>query len=399
MRIALFHNVPSGGAKRAVYEWVRRLTHNQTIDVYSLSTADHCYCDIRPLTNAHFVYSFESRKLFKSPWGRINQYQRWRDLADLDRLHCLIATDINIQKYDVVFSNTCRFTFIPAFIQYCTIPVVHYLHEPYGPGFVRKIKHSNTEISPWRKFLDRYDPLIRLYQKKITAIQDQSTAKAALLLSNSQFTSEFIQDYYKKKAELCTIGVDVSYLKPLPEIKKESFVLSVGELSPRKGFDFVIESLRLIPLEKRPILKLACNTIDLKEKEYILNLAQSSGVKLDILTNQNIDQLRTLYNQARLCVYAPYMEPFGLVPLESMACGTPVVGIKEGGVQESIIDKQTGLLIERDPHKFCEGISWLLFDPELAKIYGQNGRNHVVSHWTWEQSTANLEHYLEQYAI
>jgi len=95
MRIALFHNLPSGGAKRAVYEWTRRLASDHFIDVYSLSTADHSFCDIRPLVNNNYIFGFEPNKLLKSPFGRLNQFQRWRDLGELTRIGKNIAQAIN----------------------------------------------------------------------------------------------------------------------------------------------------------------------------------------------------------------------------------------------------------------------------------------------------------------
>ena len=73
MRIALFHNAPSGGAKRAIYEWTRRLTEHHQIDVYTLNSADHDFCDIRPFVQQYQVFDFAPRKLFNSPWGRLNQ--------------------------------------------------------------------------------------------------------------------------------------------------------------------------------------------------------------------------------------------------------------------------------------------------------------------------------------
>ena len=69
-----------------------------------------------------------------------------------------------------------------------------------------------------------------------------------------------------------------------------------------------------------------------------------------------------LYNRAMLTVYAPIMEPFGFVPLESMACGTPVVGIREAGVRETVRHAETGFLVDRDPEQFAAAVLALLDD-------------------------------------
>jgi glycosyltransferase involved in cell wall biosynthesis len=168
----------------------------------------------------------------------------------------------------------------------------------------------------------------------------------------------------------------------------------VGELSPRKGFDFIVESMANIPSQRRPALKLACNAIQPQERSYVESLAAMREVDLQILTSLNTDELRVLYNRAKLCVYAPHLEPFGLVPLEAMACGTPVVGIREGGVQESVIDGHSGLLVNRNPVDFAEAIEKFLIDPNLVKQYGLNARAHVEKNWSLENSTSQLEKYL-----
>ena len=195
-------------------------------------------------------------------------------------------------------------------------------------------------------------------------------------------------------APVCTYGVDLVGFRPEPQIERQDFVVSVGELSPRKGFDFIVESLGHIPPPKRFKLVLACNRVEPAEEAYIQKLAIDRGVDLQVLTGLGTDQLRHLYNQARLCVYAPVLEPFGLVPLEAMACETPVVGVKEVGVQESVIHQKTGLLVERDPQQFAAAVEGLLADPILCEEYGRNGRQHVLEHWTWERSVAHLEHHL-----
>jgi len=72
-------------------------------------------------------------------------------------------------------------------------------------------------------------------------------------------------------------------------------------------------------------------------------------------------------------------EPFGLVPLEGMACGKPVVVTASGGLVESMIDRKTGFIIKKkDPEMLVEKIGLFLEDKELSRKMGQAGRRHVA---------------------
>lgn len=394
MKIALFHNLPSGGAKRAVFEWVRRLAENHSIDVFSLSTADHVFCDIQPFAKQHTVFGFVSHRLFESPFGRLNQLQRWRDLGSLDAVNLRIAAEINSRGYDVLFAHTCKFTFVPAILQYTEFPSAYYLHEPFGPGFERHFNRPYLRKDGWRKSLNRFDPLIKLYQHRLSSIQKLSITKTKKLLANSHFTGECIQSIFGQPTTFCPLGVDLNDFYPIAGSSRGGYIVSVGEMSPRKGFDLVVESLGKIPSNQRPALKLACNRVNMDELGYLNSLAELNGVDMEVLIDLSIDQLRLLYNQARLCVYAPVKEPFGLVPLEAMACGTPVIGVREGGVPESVVHEYTGLLVERDVQQLSDSIQYLISKPELGSIYGRNGRDHVLKNWTWDQSVTLLEKYL-----
>jgi glycosyltransferase involved in cell wall biosynthesis len=398
MKIAIFHNLPSGGAKRALFEWVRRLAGEHKLDVYSLETADHDFCDIRPYASKHEVYEFTPRGLFESPFGRLNQFQRWRDLGDLERLNRRIAGQINLGDYDVLFANTCMYTFIPALLHYVEIPSVYYLHEPFGTGFTRSFVRPYIKKDGWRESLDRFDPLIGLYRHRLASIQRRSVRRTTRLLSNSHFTSERIQAEFGVEAKFSPYGVDLTGFQPVNGSHREDFLVSVGEMSPRKGFDFIVESLGKIPPDRRPALKVASNIVHEDELAYVKNLAERNGVNLEVLVGLGIDELMSLYNRAQFCVYAPVMEPFGLVPLEAMACGTPVVGVREGGVQESILHEKTGLLVERNAQKFGTAIQYLLLNPDLITTYGRNGREHVLKNWTWDRSVAFLKSHLSEAA-
>jgi glycosyltransferase involved in cell wall biosynthesis len=246
--------------------------------------------------------------------------------------------------------------------------------------------------------LDRSDPLIKLYNRRLETTQLKSLRQTARLLANSQFTQEHMTNAFGVEVPVCYLGIDCERFRPLTDDSKEDFVISVGELSPRKGFDFVVESLGYIPAEVRPKLKLVCNSIKPSERAYVQALATQNAVDLQLLTNLGTSELTLQYSKARLCVYAPVMEPFGLVPLEAMACGTPVVGVREGGITESVVHQHTGLLVDRDPTQFAEAVQHLLTNPALAAEYGRNGRDHVLRRWTWDKSVAQLEQHLRSAA-
>ncbi len=140
---------------------------------------------------------------------------------------------------------------------------------------------------------------------------------------------------------------------------------------------------------------IASNFQNPPERDYLLQLAERLDVELILSGNVTEERLRELYNEALVTVYAPIREPFGLVSLESMACGTPVVGVREGGLTETIIPGETGYTVERDPRAFAGAVQALLADPGLARQLGSNGRSHVLENWTWDQAVKTLEGHFE----
>ena len=95
MNIAVFHNLPSGGGKRALYEQVRRLSEKHTIDVYTLSSADHDFGDLRPFCREHRVYSYRPGRMYRRPIGRLNQGVRTAGLLRVNRLQKAIAYGVD----------------------------------------------------------------------------------------------------------------------------------------------------------------------------------------------------------------------------------------------------------------------------------------------------------------
>mgnify|MGYP001202635579 CR=1 FL=1 len=395
MRIAIYHNLPSGGAKRTLTESARRLALRHQVDVYTLSSADHRFADLRPHVASHRIYPFQPRPLLDSPWGRLNQGLRLADLAQLRRLGQLVASDIRAGGYDVVFVHACQFEKAPSVLA-CLgdLPSVYYCQEPlrvlYEPQPARPY---GDDSSPRRTALNRIDPLLKLYLASARRIDRRNTRRATRVLVNSRFMQQVVGQIYQINPQLSYHGIDAQRFTPL-ELAKERFVLSVGSLTPLKGFDFLIDALAELPAAQRPPLAIASNFQNPPERAYLEQLAAQKQVSLQLLGSVDDAHLVELYNQALMTLYAPVREPFGLAPLESMACATPVVAVQEGGIPETVLPEQTGLLVQRDPQQFAAAVQRLLADPELATAYGQAGRQHILLHWTWEQAAQTVEQHL-----
>lgn len=394
MRIALYHNLPSGGAKRTLQEATKRLARRHQIDVFTLSEANHSFSDIRPFVDKHNVFNFSVGTLFSSPFGRLNQAVRLLDLWRLQKLSQTIAEQIDKNQYDVVLAHPCQFAKSPPILRQVQTPSVYYCHEPlrrlYEPVPFRPYDDA---ASPRRQWLNRIDPLPSLYFGALKRIDQRNARSANIVLVNSEFIRAGMQKIYGVDAAVSYHGIDTDAFHPL-SVEKRNIVLSVGSLTPLKAFDFLIKAMSKLPVKNRPTLVIVSNFQNSPEKLYLQQLADEMNVTVDFLTNISDTALVELYNQAKVVAYTPIREPFGLVPLEAMACGTPIVAVREGGIPETVVDGHTGKLVTRDPSQFAEAIATLLDNPALAAEYGESGRAHVLKNWTWERAVEALESHL-----
>lgn len=391
MRIALYHNLMSGGAKRALFETARRLAERHEIDVFTLSSADHAFCDLRPFVARYRTFDFETLPLLASPFGALNHGVRWADIVRLRSVQQLIAAQIDAGEYDVAFVHSSdRLTNGPMLLQHLHTPAVCYCNDPLRARYDPPIKRPYAELHGVRSAIDKMNGLRWLYQTQVGYEDRKSLRAASQVLVNSCFSRETIYRIYGIQAHVCFLGIDTQVFYP-KAVERGDYVLSVGTVNPIKGHDFIIRSLARVPERIRPLLIVVGNFSVADEQVFLFNLAHNLNVNIEFRVMVTADDLVDLYNRASMTVYAPILEPFGFVPLESMACGTPVVGVAEGGVRETVQHGITGFLTDRDPEQFAQTIQLLLANPELANEIGAKGPGYVQARWNWEDSVARIE--------
>jgi glycosyltransferase involved in cell wall biosynthesis len=166
------------------------------------------------------------------------------------------------------------------------------------------------------------------------------------------------------------------------------FVLFVGRLSRQKGVFDLLEAMHHVP--EYATLVLVTGKPDTPGIEEDLRRALSGmGHVVWIPEMLQDPDLVGLYNEAAVFVCPSIYEPFGIINLEAMACETPVVATRVGGIKEVVVDKETGFLVPPgDPVRLGRAITRLLEDPPLAARMGKKGRQRVLEQFTWDRIAA-----------
>jgi glycosyltransferase involved in cell wall biosynthesis len=401
VRIAVFENLPPGGALRAAYEIGRQLVaRGHEIHLFRLNVpANKGPFDLGPESASVHTIPFK-------PFGGLLDF-RMRNLklaprshtlfGPLKRAHRQVAAEIRQGNYDVVFLHHDALTQGPYALRWLEgLPTVYYCQEPPRFASERSIleQHRQHLARPprplaWARLLEDRLVLDRLAQEDY-----QNACKAGLILVNSVYSRERVWAAYARNSVVCYLGIDAEMFTPPPAGSERRYeVLSVGLPVSAKGHELVVEALARIPAEKRPSLRLVLPRYDGTTR--VERLARDRGVQLVVDVSVEEDKFVECYQSAIATICAARLEPFGLTPIESMGCGTPVVAIREGGFRETVVDGVNGLLIEPDADSLAAGIAKLADDPVLVEKMGARGREDVAERWTWRRTGDQVEQVLQ----
>jgi len=196
-------------------------------------------------------------------------------------------------------------------------------------------------------------------------------------------------------------GVDIERFTPVGPVAPRPTdgrlrILSVGRMVERKGFGDLIQALRRVPdaelvLAGGPPAEELSND---PEAMRLMALAEQAKVadRVRMVGAVDSQDMPALYRSADVVACTPWYEPFGLTPLEAMACGVPVVAYAVGGLAESVIDGVTGTLVQpRDVRALGAALRTLLADDVRRISYASAAADRVRSRYTWDRTAFDVE--------
>jgi glycosyltransferase involved in cell wall biosynthesis len=187
----------------------------------------------------------------------------------------------------------------------------------------------------------------------------------------------------------------------------DRILLNIGRLVPRKGIDNAIRGVARLARSHGIAAKLVIvgGNSDLPDPALtpeigrLSELARAEGIEGQVIFTgrRSREFLKLYYSAADIFVTTPWYEPFGITPLESMACGTPVVGANVGGIRFSVVDGMTGGLVPpNDAGALAERLAEMLRDPDRLKEYSRNAIKRVRAQFTWQKVARSIAGCYEQ---
>jgi glycosyltransferase involved in cell wall biosynthesis len=269
----------------------------------------------------------------------------------------------------------------PPVLEYLSIPSLYYCFEYprhiYEPRLIRRTG------SPAARAL--LLPL-RLLERRTDR---RSALSASGVVTLSGYMAGRLREIYGLEAAVIRPGVDAGRLTP-GDGSTGDYVLSVGALWPFKGHGLAMEAVARLPRRIRPSLRIVA---DRELPGYSRRLSRDAArLEVDLRIDLGIpeDDLLQAYRRARAVLCCQAREPYGLVPLEAMACARPVVAVAEGGFVDNVEHGRTGLLSQRRPTEVARHLETLLAEPALARGLGEAGRSFVLAERTVHRAAERL---------
>ncbi|QMV12967.1 glycosyltransferase [Vibrio spartinae] len=271
-------------------------------------------------------------------------------------------------------------------------PMVWYPHEPlrvlYDLRYEQNVeavgKNASRNIHIYPKY--NYDRIgDSIYNATLSTIDVMDKAsRPDHIVANSKYTAGYLEDVYNCPVkDIVYPGVEPENFIELP-VDRNLFV-TISQLWPHKRINLLLESIALTDEAQLMVIGNG------PEKERLIEIAEKLGIEDRIFFLSGLSNKELSLVLARACafLFSPIKEPFGIVVLEAMAAGKPIIAVNEGGYTE-VCNENNAFLVPAYPSVFAEKISFLQENPDVARKMGEQGRK-TAPYYTWSKAADELE--------
>lgn len=310
MRIAIVHDwlVTDAGAEKVL---------KAIVDIYP---------DADVFSLVDFLDNEERKMILKGKFAKTSFIQKLpfskKHFRNYLPLFPLAIESLNLSLYNLIISSSwavakgIKTTSNQSHISYCHTPV-RYAWDLYD--------EYTSSLKGLKKLL------VKLTLKRLRKWDMKTLDRVDYFIANSNFIQERINRIYKREAVVIYPPVNIEKFTLCNE--KEDFYLTASRLVPYKKTKLIVEAFNDMPDKKLVVIGSG------EEYEEIKKIAKAN---VQVLGYQSDDVLKSHMQRSCAFVYAA-VEDFGIVPIEAMACGTPVIALNQGGTKETVVSGVNGV--------------------------------------------------------
>jgi len=266
--------------------------------------------------------------------------------------------------------------------------------------------HTSHSLGAAKKERVKISDAEKLYQFNVRLkVEKEILSKADVIVSASPIEPRIIEEYYNISREIHIVppGVDAEFFSPKAKLRKieslpEKYIFSTGRIEYTKGFDLLIRAFKYVKQEVPDITlilgggSLKPTELELRIRRELKELIEKLNLVGSVIQTGRIpnELLPIYYANARVVALPSRYDLFGIVALEALACGTPVVVSKYAGVSVYITEDVGYVCDPENPKEFSSKLVDLLTEEDKARQMGLNGRRMIEEKFTWEKLAKKL---------
>lgn len=297
--------------------------------------------------------------------------------------------------YDLIHANFWMSALVAANVKRVLgIPFVVTFH---ALGRVRRLHQGQADSFPDERF----------------TVEDRVVQEADRIIAECpQDREDLLRLYHADPARISIVpcGFDSTEFWAIDKIRArltlglspdEPIILQLGRMVPRKGVDNVIRAFAYLQKKYSQPARLLVVGGEAEVPDPDLTpeigrlraIAEELGIAANVtfVGRKGREVLKYYYSAADVFVTTPWYEPFGITPIEAMACGTPVIGADVGGIKFTVKDGETGYLVPpNEPRILADRLIHLFNNPQLINLFGQQAIRRSQEHFTWQKVTSAI---------